>query len=202
MQVQIKHMGKKDTQTYSHLQMPYMDVQILSQIKEKTCKHIFKNNYKRYLFYKFAKKKHGARYAGNSNANCQHQHCILYMVGLSGPAVIRQTYTATYVFFLRVFHAIKGKRISLIPFTYPLLYRDDRADDDHKGKKSCTGKRSHQLCGFGLIILKRNFFIASAKLVKPSWLTIPARTYIICITYVLYYICIVLYCICIVFCIT
>ena len=61
MQVQIKHMGKKYTQTYLHLQMLCIDVQILSQIKEKTCKHIFKNNYKRYLFSKFAKKKHGAR---------------------------------------------------------------------------------------------------------------------------------------------
>ena len=56
MQVQKNTWEKKYTQTYLHLQMPYMDVQILSQIKEKTCKHIFKNNYKCYLFYKFAKK--------------------------------------------------------------------------------------------------------------------------------------------------
>ena len=176
-----------------------MDVQILSQIKEKTCKHIFKNNYKRYLFYKFAKKnmEHdkkeiampaSALYTIHawSARTCSHQANLHSNICF---------FSSSDNFFSP---AIKGKRICLIHF-YMMVIGLTMIT---RGKKSCTGKRSHQLCGFGLIILKRKFFIASAKLVKPSWLIIPARTYIICITYVLYYICIVLYCICIVFCIT
>ena len=62
--------------------------------KKKTCKHIFKTITSVYAM-NLPKKKSTIR----RKQQCQHQHCILYMVGLPGPAVIRQTYTATYVFF-------------------------------------------------------------------------------------------------------
>ena len=107
-------------------------------------------------------------------------HCILLytwlvcpdLQSLGKPTEQHMFFSSSDNFFS---HAIKGKRICLIHFYMVLIGLTMIT----RGKKSCTGKRSHQLCGFGLIILKRNFFIASAKLVKKaSWLTIPARTYI------------------------
>ena len=56
MQVQKKHMRKKvHSNIFTFANAIYGCTNIV-QIKEKTCKHIFKNNYKRYLFSKFAKK--------------------------------------------------------------------------------------------------------------------------------------------------